>query len=135
MQALSCVLFLRAVEGVNVTKKQQGLDLEQARQALLSRKVELEEVLADLSSEGGEDTQGQDLGDQALSSSMEALRQSLQDTENTEYRMILEALRSIDEGTYGICIDCEGKISEKRLKYYPNASRCISCQEAIEEKS
>ena len=118
-----------------MTKKEEGLDLAQTKQNLLERKVELEEVLADLSSEGGEDLQGQDLGDQALSSSMEALRQSLQDTEHTEYRMILEALRSIEDGTYGICIDCDSKISEKRLKYYPNASRCIVCQEALEEKS
>jgi len=135
MQVLSCVLFLRAVEGVIVTKKEEGLDLAQAKKSLLERKLELEEVLADLSSEGGEDPQGQDLGDQALSSSMESLRQSLQDTEHAEYRMILEALQSIDEGTYGICIDCDNKISEKRLKYYPNASRCIVCQEALEEKS
>lgn len=131
----SCVLFLKAVEGVIVTKKEDGLDLVQAKQNLLERKAELERVLADLSSEGGEDPQGQDLGDQALSSSMESLRQSLQDTENTEYRMILEALRSIEDGSYGICIDCDSKISEKRLKYYPNACRCIVCQEALEEKS
>lgn len=135
MQVPSCVLFLRAVEGVIVTKKEEGLDLALAKQSLLERKIELEEVLADLSNEGGEDPQGQDLGDQALSSSMESLRQSLQDTEHTEYRMILEALRSIEDGTYGICIDCDSKISEKRLKYYPNASRCIACQEALEEKS
>ena len=124
-----------AVEGVMVIKKEDGLNLEQVRKNLLDRKIELEVVLADLSGEGGEDPQGQDLGDQALSSSMEALRQSLQDAENTEYRMILEALRAIEEGTYGICIDCENKISEKRLKHYPNASRCIACQEALEEKS
>ena len=118
-----------------VSKKEEGLDLGQVRKTLLDRKLELEEVLADLSSEGGEDPQGQDLGDQALSSSMESLRQSLQDAEHNEYRMILESLRAIDDGTYGICIDCESKISEKRLRYYPNAARCIACQEALEEKS
>lgn len=118
-----------------MNKKEETLDLAQAKKNLLERKVELEEVLADLSSEGGEDPQGQDLGDQALSSSMEALRQSLQDAEHTEYRMILEALRAIEDGSYGICIDCDSRISDKRLKYYPNAARCIVCQEALEEKS
>lgn len=118
-----------------VTKKEDGLDLELFRKSLLDRKLELEEVLADLSSEGGEDPQGQDLGDQALSSSMESLRQTLRETEHGEYRLILDALRAIDDGTYGICIDCENKISEKRLKYYPNALRCIACQEALEEKA
>lgn len=115
--------------------KKGVLDLEQVQIDLLGRKQELEEVLADLSREGGEDPQGQDLGDQALSSSMESLRQSLQNAEQTEYRMILEALQAIEDGTYGICVDCEGPISEKRLKYYPNAVRCIACQEALEEKS
>lgn len=126
---------MKIAEGAIVTKKEDGLDLELYKKTLLERKVELEGVLAELSSEGGEDPQGQDLGDQALSSSMESLRQSLQDTEHAEYRMILEALQAIDDGTYGYCIDCDSKISEKRLKYYPNAARCISCQEALEEKS
>jgi DnaK suppressor protein len=118
-----------------VTRKEESLDLELFKKSLLDRKLELEGVLADLSNEGGEDPQGQDLGDQALSSSMEALRQSLQETEHAEYRMILDALQAIEDGTYGICIDCDHKISEKRLKYYPNALRCISCQEVLEEKA
>lgn len=114
--------------------KKGALDLKQIRADLLERKRDLETVLADLSSEAIEDPQGQDLGDQALSSSMESLRQSLQNTEQTEYRMILEAIAAIDEGVYGICVDCEGPISEKRLKHYPNAVRCIACQEALEER-
>lgn len=117
-----------------VVKRGDSLDFEQVKANLLGRKAELETVLAELSSGGGEDPQGQDLGDQALSSSMEALRQSLQNAEHSEYRMILEALQAVEDGTYGICIDCEGPISEKRLKYYPNAARCIACQEALEEQ-
>ncbi len=40
----------------------------------------------------------------------------------------------IVDGTYGICIDCCQPISEKRLKSYPNATRCLSCQEVVEER-
>ena len=47
--------------------------------------------------------------------------------------MIVKALEMIDEGTYGNCIDCEQPISERRLLSFPNASRCISCQEKAEE--
>ena len=44
----------------------------------------------------------------------------------------MHALKAVDDGTYGICIDCGGAISEKRLKHNANALRCITCQEAHE---
>ncbi len=75
----------------------------------------------------------QDPGDQALTSTMESLRSSLQDTRIDEFNRIVKALKMIDEGTYGICVDCELPISEKRLKLYPDATRCLACQEAFEE--
>ena len=75
----------------------------------------------------------QDLGDQALSSTMELLSSSLQDSRVEEYGRVVRALQMIEKGTYGICVDCNEPISEKRLKSYPNATRCIACQEAYEE--
>jgi RNA polymerase-binding transcription factor DksA len=42
------------------------------------------------------------------------------------------ALQRIAEGTYGICVSCEGHIADKRLERMPNATRCIPCQEATE---
>jgi len=97
------------------------------------RKQELEEQLTNLSTEQISDGQVQDIGDQALSSIMESLRASLQDTEVDEYRRIVKALEMIEKGTYGICEDCNLAISEKRLKLIPNAVRCLMCQEAFEE--
>lgn len=47
--------------------------------------------------------------------------------------MIDAAIRRIDEGTYGICEDCEKAIPMKRLLAQPQARLCIKCQE-IEEK-
>jgi DnaK suppressor protein len=106
--------------------------LEEVKANLLKRKAELEEILITLSKEKVSDDQVQDLGDQALSSTMEAIRGSYQNTEHEEYNMILKAIKAIEEGTYGLCSDCNQPISEKRLKYYPNASRCLACQEAAE---
>ncbi len=40
-----------------------------------------------------------------------------------------EAIRKIDEGSYGICEECEEEISEKRLSILPTATLCIDCQE------
>jgi DnaK suppressor protein len=39
------------------------------------------------------------------------------------------ALKKMDDGTYGICVDCEEKINEDRLRARPEASRCRKCQE------
>lgn len=44
------------------------------------------------------------------------------------------ALERIANGTYGLCIDCAEKISEKRLLSVPAADRCVSCQERVEVK-
>ncbi|MBT9537398.1 MAG: TraR/DksA C4-type zinc finger protein [Nitrospirae bacterium] len=43
------------------------------------------------------------------------------------------ALGKLQEGTYGICEDCGGKISEERLKVLPFAIYCRDCQEKIEQ--
>ena len=43
------------------------------------------------------------------------------------------ALGKLQEGTYGICEDCGGKISEERLKVMPFAIYCRDCQEKIEQ--
>jgi len=43
-----------------------------------------------------------------------------------------EALRKIDEGTYGICEDCGEEISTERLRILPYATLCRDCQEKRE---
>jgi DnaK suppressor protein len=44
-----------------------------------------------------------------------------------------EALRKIDEGTYGKCEDCGEDISVERLKVLPFAIYCVDCQEKREQ--
>jgi len=43
-----------------------------------------------------------------------------------------EALRRLEEGTYGYCFECGDEISEKRLRALPFAVRCKDCEEARE---
>ena len=45
---------------------------------------------------------------------------------------IEEALSRIEEGTYGNCEACGGKISKERLKALPHARLCIECKEKEE---
>lgn len=46
-------------------------------------------------------------------------------------REIGDALRRIDNDTYGVCMDCEEPISLKRLDAVPWARYCVACQESI----
>lgn len=108
-------------------------DLAAAKEALLKRKRELEEQLTQLSKESLTDGQVQDPGDQALTSTMELLRTSFQEAEIDENKRISRALEKIEDGTYGICVDCNNEISERRLKSYPDAQRCLICQEEYED--
>lgn len=117
---------------MNEAKKTQK-ELIHIKQELQTRKIELEQDLVQSYTEKFSDDQVQDPGDQALTSTMESLRSSLQDTRIDEFNRIVKALKMIEEGTYGICVDCELPISERRLKLYPDATRCLACQEAFEE--
>lgn len=40
------------------------------------------------------------------------------------------ALLRIEEGSYGFCLECDEKISPKRLNALPWAPLCVHCQEA-----
>lgn len=44
------------------------------------------------------------------------------------------ALERLDNGSYGICIDCGKPISRERLEAIPWALRCIACQEQWEAR-
>ena len=45
---------------------------------------------------------------------------------------INNALRSLDDGTYGLCHDCGDEIRGHRLRALPFATRCRNCQTAYE---
>ncbi|TRZ77509.1 hypothetical protein D4R87_02625 [bacterium] len=38
------------------------------------------------------------------------------------------ALKRIEDGTYGKCLKCGGEISEERLMAFPSAENCIECE-------
>jgi DnaK suppressor protein len=108
--------------------------LEVIRKDLEARKFELEEEMIGSYQEKFSDDQVQDSADEALASTMESLKASLHDNKNVEYKRVIQALEMINEGSYGVCVDCGKAISDKRLKYYPNATRCLLCQETFEEQ-
>jgi len=44
-----------------------------------------------------------------------------------------DALKRIEEGSYGKCEECQRKISKQRLKAIPYATLCCSCKEKREQ--
>ncbi|MBD3336757.1 MAG: hypothetical protein GF355_14690 [Candidatus Eisenbacteria bacterium] len=47
---------------------------------------------------------------------------------------ILDALRKIEEGEYGICEECEATINKVRLEALPHVRLCLSCQEKADRQ-
>jgi len=45
-----------------------------------------------------------------------------------------DALKRIEDGTYGFCVSCKKKIANTRLKAIPHALYCRDCQEQEEKK-
>jgi DnaK suppressor protein len=108
-------------------------NLANVKERLIARKQELEAELKRLSREAVSDEQVPDPADQVAASTMEDITISLQNAEMDEYHKIVDALTMVEQGTYGACADCHNPISEKRLQLYPNATRCLACQELAEE--
>lgn len=48
---------------------------------------------------------------------------ALQELERTE-----TALRKIREGSFGVCVQCDGEIAGERLEVVPFARVCVRCQ-------
>ncbi|MCA9690229.1 MAG: TraR/DksA C4-type zinc finger protein [Myxococcales bacterium] len=72
--------------------------------------------------------------DQASSEYMQAFSFRLRGRERFLMDKIELALRKIDEGTFGICEECDEPISQKRLAARPEAPLCIQCKEAQEKE-
>ena len=107
------------------------------REQLLAQRTSLIEQLAqqrgglvDRAQADGRAPQPED--SHAQSATERELAFALDERETAEVAAIDAALKRIDEGHYGECLDCGVEISAARLHAAPEAERCIRCQEAQE---
>jgi DnaK suppressor protein len=56
----------------------------------------------------------------------------IRERESILIKKIEHALRRLEDGTFGICEECDEEISEGRLKARPVATLCINCKEKEE---
>jgi DnaK suppressor protein len=52
----------------------------------------------------------------------------IRDRERKLIAKMQEAIKRIDDGTFGLCESCGGNISEKRLQARPVTTLCIDCK-------
>ena len=58
----------------------------------------------------------------------------MRDRESKLIRKIKNALKRVDDGTFGICEECGCEISARRLEARPVTTLCIACKEEQERK-
>ena len=56
---------------------------------------------------------------------------SLMQSEEETLDQIEAALERIEDGVYGSCVECDGRISKKRLNAIPYTPFCIKCASQI----
>ena len=59
---------------------------------------------------------------------------ALKQNEITILKKIRDALKSIDNNTYGKCKSCGNDIIEERLEFIPYAQNCVPCEKALGDK-
>jgi DnaK suppressor protein len=107
---------------------------------ILNKKLEslLDEALKTVDTMTKEDDNFPDPTDRATMESDRNFELRIRDRERRLIPKIQEALQRIEDGIYGICEECGGEISEKRLESRPEATMCIVCktkEEEIEKRS
>lgn len=70
--------------------------------------------------------------DHALHDVIQELALKLSDNESKMVADIDQALRRMEEGSYGVCVRCGREIDERRLEAVPTARYDAACQAAVE---
>jgi len=112
---------------------------EERRQGVLNRmlrdrQVEIKTRLRSLRElMPAKDIDVKDAEEESLEDFLRDVDVALMVMESETLRRIDEALQRLDEGTYGVCAECDETIAEARLQALPFASLCRGCQEREEE--
>ncbi|MDR2885115.1 MAG: TraR/DksA family transcriptional regulator [Deferribacteraceae bacterium] len=77
---------------------------------------------------------GQDSADEAYNIYNKNIMLGKVETDALKLQLVEQALGRITSGTYGVCIECEDDIEERRLEFVPFARFCIDCKSEMERK-
>lgn len=71
--------------------------------------------------------------DEALDTDYGTINAELAERESRELVAVEKALERFEQGLYGVCEECGGKIPMARLQALPYATTCIACQRTCEQ--
>ena len=107
--------------------------LRQRKTDLMQSKQRIEDELKKFTKTKGKGRQAifPDIGDKEDESAQEVemYESALTIEKSLEQRLnkINSALKRIEDGTYGYCLNCNEEISKDRLEAYPEAEICLKC--------
>ena len=111
-------------------------DLDQIKKALEGKKSKLLQLLQKSQSDGREidsESEAMDIVDKASSSYTKEFMFSRSNQERLFIQAIEEALKRIEDGSFGECSNCGEIVNRKRLEAVPWAELCLACQELEEQ--
>ena len=119
-----------------------AIDIQKMKERLEAKRAELQKQIIDLTeahpipvdpieaSEGS-----QDFEEAAVDFQEMQQEQSIDINERALLTEVEDALKRIENGTYGKCVVCGQPIPEKRLEAIPWAARCVKDQEQLEQRN
>jgi len=129
---------------VKVKKKYTKKDLKEFKNIVLRKKEEVindlqhisDDTLRKSQKEASGDTSGYSyhMADVASDNYDREFSLGLATGERKSLYELDDALKRIEDGSFGTCDDCKGMITKIRLKAVPSARLCIKCQQKREKK-
>jgi DnaK suppressor protein len=119
-----------------MTKNQKNAERERyllLKGILEDRRREIHEKLRSLREAIPADTtEVTDPEEQSVNDFVQDVDLALMQMKSETLKKIDQALLRLEEGTYGVCQECEKEIAPARLRALPFAALCRNCQEAAE---
>ena len=103
--------------------------LEERRRELMT---EVQGKIRDVRAESGKERDVLDQGESSEVDIQEDIEFALIQMKSETLNKVNEALRRLDEGSYGNCFECGDEIAEARLRALPFAVRCKDCEQERE---
>ncbi len=109
--------------------------LDYYKKKLQTRREELIKTIARTEEEGrtADDDPTVDLADKAANSYTKEFLFGQTNTDRSLLALIDAALVRIKNSSYGVCVECEEELQQKRLEAVPWARHCVVCAEKHEQ--
>ena len=107
----------------------QEAEVQQAKDKLMQERKRLEQLLGRTADHlyRREEPYKEDFAEQAVETQNNEVVEQLDRDSQLEIQLIDKALQRIEQGRYGLCIECGEQISVERLAALPAVELCIDC--------